>query len=536
MSSSPRVPLGPVSADPMGALSETMSDLLRTWSGALDPIRPGDDAVEQLAGMNDAGVVRVLDQLGAMQHLVEVLATRVMGSVAERSRGGIVGHDPLARSHGYASPAVMLSERWRIPRGRAATITAVAQAITSKRALTGDVIECDRPEIAAAIEPRPAVAGANACEQLSPFDTPTCTVDHDGIDPTDHPRLVRSALSVDGAGALLRELRLVSSGVDADRVHMAVSAGIEHCDGAPLAEVNSLARLVRTSLDQDGPVPREIALRRQQRCTLRELPDGMTELRAFLAPEAAGWVRATMDAVVGKQLRQVRFADQSAIEAGTEDPSAVQPSADPFDDAYVPAAEMPDTRTMDERRVEALVEVFRHAAGCETAVTELAPVSLIIRMDDEDLVDDSPWSDGKAYIDGVSEPITAGTARRMAADGRIIPMVLGGPSQVLDLGVGTRLFSKAQKVALAERDGGCAWTGCTHPPSYTEAHHLQWWSRGGPTDLSNGILLCGFHHHRIHNDGWEVTVRDHVPWFIPPDHVDPHRIPRRGGKPRLRVA
>lgn len=288
MSSSPRVPLGPVSANPMGALSETMSDLLRTWSGALDPIRPGDDAIEQLAGMNDTGVVRVLDQLGAMQHVVEVLTTRVMGSVAERSRAGIVGHDPLARSHGYASPAVMLSERWRIPRGRAATITSVAQAITPKRALTGDVIECDRPEIAAAIEPRPAVAGADACEQLSPFDTPTCTVDHDGIDPTDHPLLVRSALSVDGAGALLRELRLVGSGVDAERVHRAVSAGIEHCDGAPLAEVNSLARLVRTSLDQDGPVPREVALRRQQRYTLRELPDGMTELHAFLAPEAAG--------------------------------------------------------------------------------------------------------------------------------------------------------------------------------------------------------------------------------------------------------
>ena len=68
MSSSPRVPLGPVSVDPLGTLSETVSELLRAWSGALDPIRPGDDAIEQLAGMNDAGVVRVLDQLGAVQH------------------------------------------------------------------------------------------------------------------------------------------------------------------------------------------------------------------------------------------------------------------------------------------------------------------------------------------------------------------------------------------------------------------------------------------------------------------------------------
>ncbi|SMQ73824.1 protein of unknown function [Plantibacter sp. VKM Ac-1784] len=532
MSSSPRVPLGPVSADPLGTLGETVSEFLRTWSGALDPIRPGDDAIEQLAGMNDAGVVRVLDQLGAVQHVVEVLAARVMGSVSERSRSGIVGHDPLARSHGYATPAVMLSERWRMPRGRAATITSVAQAITPKRALTGDVIECDRPEIAAAIEPRPAADAP--CLPLSEGDNPTCTVDHD--EATTPSGFVRSALSVEGAGILLRELRLVGSGVDDERIHRAVSAGIEHCDGAPLAEVTSLSKLVRTSLNQDGPVPREIALRKQQRCTLRELPDGMTELRAFLAPEAAGWVRATMDAVVGKQLRQVRFVDPSDETAAAAATSSELPSADPLDDAYVPAAEMPDTRTMDERRVEALVGVFRHAAGCESAVMELAPVSLIIRMDEPDLADDGQWSDGKAYIDGVSEPISAGTARCMAADGRVIPMVLGGPSQVLDLGVGTRLFTKNQKMALAERDGGCAWTGCTHPPSYTEAHHLVWWSRGGPTDLSNGILLCGFHHHRIHNDGWEVIVRDHVPWFIPPAHIDPHRIPRRGGKPRLRAA
>lgn len=549
MSSSSRHPLGPVSADPLGMLGATVSELMRTWTGALDAIRPGDDLIEQLEGMNDAGVVRVLDQLGALQQVLDVVSARVMGSVSKRSRGGIVDHDPLARSHGYASPAVMLSERWRISRGRAATITAVGEAITPQRDFHGDYSECSYPEIAAAIEPR--IAADTLPDRFEGGTGPAITGQDAGApsiadDADPEVAYLPVALSIDGAGILLRELRLVGRGASGEQRAAAVAAGIEHCAGAPLSEVNTLSKLVRLSLDQDGPVPRETALRRQQRCTLRELPDGMTELRAYLAPEAAGWVRAGIDAVVGKQLRQVRFVDATAstssasgsgLASGSGSASGgdadAPPSADPFNDNYVPAADLPDTRTMEQRRVDALVDIFRHTGGCNTAVTELAPVSLVVRIDKADLLDDSAWSDGVAFIDGVSEPITAGAARRLAADARIIPAVLDGPSQVLDLGVGTRLFSKAQKLALAERDGGCAWSGCTHPPSYTEAHHLRWWSHDGPTDLDNGILLCSFHHHRIHNDGWNVVVRDHVPWFTPPAHVDARRVPRRGGKPRL---
>ncbi|AZH84468.1 HNH endonuclease [Plantibacter sp. PA-3-X8] len=112
-------------------------------------------------------------------------------------------------------------------------------------------------------------------------------------------------------------------------------------------------------------------------------------------------------------------------------------------------------------------------------------------------------------------------------------MILNGPSQVLDLGTSTRLFTRGQKLALAERDGGCAWTGCTHPPSFTEAHHIRWWSQGGPTNLDNGILLCPFHHHRIHDDHWTITIQNGIPWFIPPSHIDRHQTPIRGGRLHL---
>ncbi|HEY2557269.1 MAG TPA: hypothetical protein VGI08_09180 [Diaminobutyricibacter sp.] len=87
--------------------------------------------------------------------------------------------------------------------------------------------------------------------------------------------------------------------------------------------------------------------------------------------------------------------------------------------------------------------------------------------------------------------MSAGTARRLAADAHLIPAVSGGRGEVLDLGRKQRLFSPAQKLAFAERDDGCAWGGCPHPPAYTHAHHIRWWDRDtGRTDLDNGILLA----------------------------------------------
>jgi hypothetical protein len=37
------------------------------------------------------------------------------------------------------------------------------------------------------------------------------------------------------------------------------------------------------------------------------------------------------------------------------------------------------------------------------------------------------------------------------------------------------------------------------PAAWCEAHHLDPWSAGGRTDLDAGVLLCSFHHHRVHD-------------------------------------
>jgi hypothetical protein len=115
---------------------------------------------------------------------------------------------------------------------------------------------------------------------------------------------------------------------------------------------------------------------------------------------------------------------------------------------------------------------------------------------------------GAAEI-GLEDRISAGQARRLSCTAKIIPVVLGGKSEVLDLGRSARLFSPAQRKALAIRDKRCRAEGCTVPAAWCEAHHAgSPWSRGGRTDLSDGMLLCSHHHHRAHDDRYLVQ---HLP-------------------------
>ncbi len=116
---------------------------------------------------------------------------------------------------------------------------------------------------------------------------------------------------------------------------------------------------------------------------------------------------------------------------------------------------------------------------------------------------------GSGHAGGVTatgEVLAPGVVRRMACDGGIIPVVLGSDGEVLDLGRTTRFFTPAQKKALWLRDEGCTFPECTMPAQWTDAHHVDWWSRGGRTDLDRAALLCERHHTRVHQLDLDATV------------------------------
>ncbi len=96
------------------------------------------------------------------------------------------------------------------------------------------------------------------------------------------------------------------------------------------------------------------------------------------------------------------------------------------------------------------------------------------------------------------ERLSAGEARRMACAAGIIPAVLDGKSQVLDLGRKRRFHTTAQRIALGLEQHGCTADGCDWPPGLCHAHHKVPWSKGGDTSLTNGRLLCSRHHALAH--------------------------------------
>lgn len=103
-------------------------------------------------------------------------------------------------------------------------------------------------------------------------------------------------------------------------------------------------------------------------------------------------------------------------------------------------------------------------------------------------------------------PIGAETARRLACDATIIPMVLGAHSEPLDVGRAKRLVTPAIRRALIVRDGCCRWPGCDKGPEWTDAHHLLAWISGGPTAQRNLILLGRHHHVNVHEGQFKIRL------------------------------
>ena len=143
---------------------------------------------------------------------------------------------------------------------------------------------------------------------------------------------------------------------------------------------------------------------------------------------------------------------------------------------------------------------------------------------------------------GTDEPVAASVLRRLLCDADLLPVVLGGASQVLDVGRTQRLVTPAIRAALEVRDAGCVFPGCDKPPAACHAHHLTPWWNGGATSLANLVLVCPHHHgivepgHDPTADRWQLRLRpDGVPEVLPPVRVDPVRRPRVHARFRSRA-
>ncbi|WP_147918989.1 HNH endonuclease signature motif containing protein [Ruania zhangjianzhongii] len=181
--------------------------------------------------------------------------------------------------------------------------------------------------------------------------------------------------------------------------------------------------------------------------------------------------------------------------------------ADPDCDSAADAAE-PETEGRSTRH-EPVPPRHRTRAGDwdPAALAELTTIDWKARLNEP-----------PPMFDDGTGPVPPGLLRRLASCGDVYRVLFSPESEVINQGRTHRVFTPAQRRGLIARDRGCTWPGCTAPPSICESHHARvHWSDGGPTDLTNGALLCYHHHTVVDARSISMTRQDGVWIFTRPD-------------------
>ena len=254
--------------------------------------------------------------------------------------------------------------------------------------------------------------------------------------------------------------------------------------------LHRIGQHILAHLDPDGPEPRDEPQPAPAAGELRlwDRRDGRLGLEGYLEPEHRAAFRSLIDQL-----------------------AAPRPATDAI----------PDERTTPQRNADALLEICglaRAAHDCPSTAGE--PPHLTVTIDWDAL----RTSLGIATLD-YGTHISAAQARQWACDAKIIPVVMGGKSEPLDVGRAMRTVPLSIRRALVARDRGCAFPGCDRPPGMCQAHHCRHWIDNGETSVENCVLLCESHHRHVHHTGWEILIHHGHVEFIPPAIIDPTRTP-----------
>lgn len=309
------------------------------------------------------------------------------------------------------------------------------------------------------------------------------------------------AAAVTRVGAAMNEPRWarLAERVAASEVPVAHAAAIVrlHDDVARIADPDHLAAIIDTMVEECHVLGR------------RELARLVAHARATLKPPAE--VESEEAGLrLGRSFRRVRSCAGFSVFELRLDPEGAAIVESAVDALSAPRPDLcldggvgeVDPRTPATRRADALLEIVGRGVAAPEGVTRSPRTTLVVTMSLEALLEQVRGA-GLLETDAALSP---SAVRRLACEAGIVPMVLGARSEVLDLGYTQRLFTPAQRRALAVRDGGCSFPDCTVPPQWCDAHHVVHWLFGGRTDLLNGALLCGRHHTVVHQRGLTATV------------------------------
>jgi hypothetical protein len=224
--------------------------------------------------------------------------------------------------------------------------------------------------------------------------------------------------------------------------------------------------------------------------------DGMLVLRARMPAEQGAALVTAIESRAERDARRDRAARTKTDRQRAED------DEDRCDEDEAVAAGRERTTA---RRLAALAALAEDAEGRGRRPGDPPRRQVVVHLDAAVLAEDT--AAGRAWIEG-GPALSPAQARRLACEGTVVAMLERG-REVLAVGRTRRLATRAQRLALLRRDGGCARPGCTETRiERLHAHHLRHWLHGGRTDLTNLVLLCDACHGLAHDLDLVMTRRD----------------------------
>ncbi|MFB6723003.1 DUF222 domain-containing protein [Kribbella sp. NPDC056345] len=332
-------------------------------------------------------------------------------------------------------------------------------------------------------------------------------------DPTDPSR--PAVVSLELAKIIVTTLEKAPSNVPVETLAVAEEQLINAARISNPRQLTAFAQTVLTRLDTDGPEPAEDQAAAKESLRLRQTEGGV-KFSGFLAGAS------------GEQF-------QTQIHQLSKPHKTIDGERDP--------------RSLEQRQADALKVIMDAAAG-NPDFPGVPHLTVTIDFNDlkaslagapaafggnlTDLTDPAAGSEGPEGGVGRSgavgelvfgDNLSAGAVRLLACDAAVLPIVLGGDSQPLDVGTEQRFVNRYIRRALNKRDKGCV--VCQAPPWMCHAHHVIHWTEGGPTSLHNLALLCAAHHRAVHNGQWAITITTTGVQVTRPSWADPPRVPDR---------
>ena len=291
-------------------------------------------------------------------------------------------------------------------------------------------------------------------------------------------------------------------------------------------QIERLARGIRRAKALDDPE----ASAARYGVTWRHDEDGTVVLTARLPVEQAAVILAALDTCREQLERAARGHDDSSAEdfgdpgdpENPENRSAAKSSAEDFTTAPTthrkPADALPDwltdapapelrqfgppswspVRTPAEELLPPAIEPISAGASRQEALLQMAQDWLAGQTS-------QVRRRAKPRLTALLDPLS-GWAR--LHDGELLPPQLARNLSwtQFDLGRTRREVDIPLRQFLGAVDGErCRFPGCRHT-RHLHAHHVIWWSHGGPTDLDNLVLLCTKHHQLVHDGHFTMTL------------------------------